>query len=370
MVDVLSGFDYGYRMRCVCGATIWLSAQQYWDQSLGDPTVCERCGETTHFGPYTALLRDEDDRALADEMVGRLAWYHTSTYPDWPSSSFAADATRFLDEHPMRDAVALDDLAEYSLTKALHVGTYECAIENMLRRMDTQTQVGVPFYLHRVQLCVAAGEVNEGYRDENYDSVSQVLLKTLEAENLWALRYLNVQESGGSLSLAIDPAVIVSVQSIALPVPALAPDPDPEHLQTLRTLDHAEAEEDAARSAQFSSWFKEITGKSDRALGRSSARQRPPRYRPSNTGVEFLCERYLAGVGLPVGDALGQGLANWFDSAGSADGAQDFYRQFLAHAALLTRPEAVVAAVKKAPVCASRDIDVVRERRALRHRVP
>lgn len=240
----------------------------------------------------------------------------------------------------------------------------------MLRRMDTQTQVGVPFYLHRVQLCVATGEVNEGYRDENYDDVSQVLLNALEAENLFALRYLNVRESGGSLSLAIDPAAIVSVQSIALPIPALAPDPDPDHLHTLRTLDHGEAEEDAARSAQISSWFKEITAEFDMADGPTSVPQQPPRYRPSNAGVKFLRERYLAGVGLPVGDALGQGLADWFDSAGSVDGAQDFYRQFRVHAALLTRPEAVVAAVKKAPMRDGRDIEVVRERRALRHRVP
>ena len=57
----------------------------------------------------------------------------------------------------MGGAGAVDRWAEQQKSKALHVGTYEAAIENMLRRMNDQPEGDAPFYLYRVVLDDAVG---------------------------------------------------------------------------------------------------------------------------------------------------------------------------------------------------------------------
>lgn len=42
--------------------------------------------------------------------------------------------------------------AERQRAKALHVGTYEAAVHNMLRRIHDQADHGAQFYLYRVHL--------------------------------------------------------------------------------------------------------------------------------------------------------------------------------------------------------------------------
>ncbi len=51
--------------------------------------------------------------------------------------------------------------------EALHVGTYEAAIENVLRRIRDHRDDLTAFYLHRVAIRVGLNSVNDGYRDEN-----------------------------------------------------------------------------------------------------------------------------------------------------------------------------------------------------------
>ena len=81
-------------------------------------------------------LRDADDPVLNDEMALRVAWYHTSTDPELASPRPPADAGG----RPNSSArVIPDDVAdgvrERHENQALHLGTYEAAIESMLRKM-------------------------------------------------------------------------------------------------------------------------------------------------------------------------------------------------------------------------------------------
>jgi hypothetical protein len=48
---------------------------------------CTSCGDDFNFGPAVIELADPEDPALDDMTVPQLAWYHTTTDPDWPRSS-------------------------------------------------------------------------------------------------------------------------------------------------------------------------------------------------------------------------------------------------------------------------------------------
>ncbi|MGY1937541.1 hypothetical protein [Nocardia gipuzkoensis] len=347
LVDRFAGFDYGYRMLCGYGALVSLSAQEYWEQSHGS-LWCDGCEDEVNLGPYTVQLRDPDDPLLANERVSRYAWYHTSKYRNWPApQEFLAERAKLLAEHPMRDAVDLETIAELGASKALHVGTYETAIENMLRRMRDQTEVGVTFYLHRVELRLEPGDLNEGYLDENNDDVSQIPVSRLSDQGVLALRYLNVRESMGSLSLALDPAAIASVQTLALPVPALTPAADPSHLQSMREIDQVENEKRAASAAEREAGFRALLG--DHFEQQFRARSTGiTRYQPSPDGISLLERAFLTGVGQPVRENFSDALSHWHSSGD--DGAASFYDQFRALSAVLTRKEEVVAALKAQPL--------------------
>jgi hypothetical protein len=85
LIERRDGFNYGYRMKCHCGRSSFLSARDYADEINQALMDCEHCGADIHFGRAVIAIRDEEDPALDDELVPRLAWYHSSTWPDWPS---------------------------------------------------------------------------------------------------------------------------------------------------------------------------------------------------------------------------------------------------------------------------------------------
>jgi hypothetical protein len=220
----LGGFSYGYRMQCECGQSSYLSAGDYFDKQSDDALMdCEHCSRTIHFGPAGAALRDEDDPALGNDMVARLAWYHTSTWADWPSDSYAIHTRAELSNGLRHHGIRLDRIIDGALVKALHVGTYEAAIENMLRRMRDQAGATSEFYLHRVALRLDPSRIETGYRDENHEPAAQLTIDELRSAGLEAVRYLNVHEAVGSLSLAVARESIAYVQTIRLPVVDLVP---------------------------------------------------------------------------------------------------------------------------------------------------
>lgn len=185
-----------------------------WDQAL---EVCPGCGLTCEAEDAPRVTVDPHDLALTDDNLRQLAWYHTSTQPDWPTQDFdpAAELTQETrqmmggDENVVR-------WAERQKAKAFHVGTYESAIHNMLRRMDNQADHGKQFYLYRVRL-VPKITVREGWLIDPSNFVGDVVLNEVCPPGIGVARYLNYHEDPGAISLALGRNAIHSTQQIAIP---------------------------------------------------------------------------------------------------------------------------------------------------------
>jgi hypothetical protein len=223
--DRVNDFGYGYRMKCKCGGVSDISAADYYANKSDALMPCNHCDGTIHYGPAVAALRD-DDAALDNERINTLAWYHTGTSPNWPtmvdSDVRRAELTAAARSLHM-PADQIERWIDGELNKALHVGTYEAAIENMLPRIRDQCDEPTVFYLHRVALMVGPARLNDGYRNEDHEPAAELTTIDLRAEGLDAVRYLNVNEAVGSISLAVLPETIAWVQTISLAVASLSP---------------------------------------------------------------------------------------------------------------------------------------------------
>jgi hypothetical protein len=185
-----------------------------WEQALES---CPGCGVTCEVETAPRVTVAPDDPALSDDNVAQLIWYHTSTQPDWPTRNFdpAAELTE-----QTRQMMGGDDRvahwAERQRAKALHVGTYEAAVHNMLRRINDQADHGSQFYLYRVYLAPTI-TVREGWLIDPSNFVGDVVLDEVCPPGIDVARYLNYNEDPGGLSLAVGRAAIASTQQIAIP---------------------------------------------------------------------------------------------------------------------------------------------------------
>jgi hypothetical protein len=211
-------FAYDYTVTCLsCTGTSPLASSDYYEEINEAHIDCAHCGADVHFGPAVFALRDAEDPALDDQWLGGAAWYHTSTDGDWP------DGTRTMPtetDNPIARLLSpagLQRAHERYETQALHLGTYEAAIESMLRRMRNQADGGSQFYLYRVRLRDGL-TVEAGWRDENHAEAAHITQP--ELGDVDAIRYLNVHESPGSISLAVGRGAIDATQRVALPLAA------------------------------------------------------------------------------------------------------------------------------------------------------
>jgi hypothetical protein len=167
----LTGFDYSYWFDCVdCGTRVNIAADLYELQTTGTPTRrraessrCGRCGTEVDVTQQRPVLRNLNDIALQDDCVGRLYWYHSSTYEKWPDAeAYAAAFEAQIAKVPALGPFTPQELLEQHTSLAVHIGTYEAAIENMLRRrhdQDRQDGSPVQYWLHRVQIHLEPGDL-------------------------------------------------------------------------------------------------------------------------------------------------------------------------------------------------------------------
>ena len=229
-------FGYDFWMRCEdCGASSRLTAQQYADSSDSMMT-CTGCGQEFNFGPAVIDLRDAGDRALDDGHLSRIAWYHTTTDLGWPlpSKPLSSDDVKALGRWNWPKE-RLEAYRERHENRALYLGTYEAAIESMLRRMRDQGDRDSQFYLHRVRLHDDL-RIEPGWRDENHAEAAAITSIDLEAHGVDVVRYLNAHEAVGSLSIAVVRGAIASVQAIVIPVPHLVDQTHHTSVQQARAL--------------------------------------------------------------------------------------------------------------------------------------
>jgi hypothetical protein len=222
--QLLTGFAYNYWFVCAeCGTRIEVSAADYALQcTMRAPYPICRCGVEVDISAVSPTLRDTNDIASEGDSVDSLFWYHTSRYENWPDSeAYTADVTEQVAQ--VKGGYGFDG-ERYLRTKtslALHLGTYESAIENMLRRLRGQ-DIGDPnrirYWLHRVQIRLEPGDVDPHVGPEFASFMGDVALSDLQDRGARAVRYINVHEAAGAISLAIDRDVIVAVSTIELPV--------------------------------------------------------------------------------------------------------------------------------------------------------
>ncbi len=162
------------------------------DRVKGESRTCGSGHDVSAQTEYPALT-DLADAATDPAEIERLVWYHTSTRADWPPT----------DESPK--------------ARATHLGTFESAIENMFRRMRNQSDSDSQFYLHRVRIGCRPAEVSP-LGEEPTDFMGNVWLSALYEAGHRVVRYVNVHEHPGSISLAVVPSVITHVQTLAVPL--------------------------------------------------------------------------------------------------------------------------------------------------------
>lgn len=340
------GFNYEYRMRCTCGETSALSAEDYFAEARSARMDCAHCDREIHFGPAVAALRNETDPALEDDLVSTFAWYHTSTSPDWPSPNYAAQFDDQLKWVERDFGISRDSYLAQQTSKALHVGTYETAIENMLRRMDNQDDGSKQFYLYRVALRLAPGRINPGYRDENHAVASDISVAEINEAGFDGVRYLNVHEAMGTLSLAVVPSTIAAVQCI--PIPAVRAIDDDRSASVRAAIDSVRNTTRKLRAAETVLSSIEPHVRRMMALGMrpdpDGAAQRIGKleqkyYRSWHDLEEHLASAYLPHVSPVIRRDFNDAIAAWRE-----DTVEAFVERYRSLASLLERPSEVIAA--------------------------
>jgi hypothetical protein len=348
LIERLEGFNYDYRMRCSCGDFSYISADLYHEQSIlaEGSALCEHCGNRIALEDENIAVRHPGDPALTRAEISKLAWYHTSTYLDWPWSGYPAMITDLYKASARAmPASAFAEMLHRDQTKALHLGTYESAIENMHRRMRNQDDARSQFYLHRVSLKLSSSHIADQLRHESHDEAAQLTL--LDLDGLLAVRYLNVEESPGSISIAIAPAAIDTIQTIPLPPTPVAEDPPAHALEAEAQLESELAEIDAempkfSDRERMSLMIRQAQG-DPRALRIRELQQR--RRDAWQRFERLLTDTYLGGVNPTVTENFTEAMC-LPERSGSARSLHDHFR---GHAAVLTRADFVVTELTRRP---------------------
>lgn len=201
---------------CQHGFRIDLDWIDRWEQA---EETCPGCGLTCEHEDAPRVTVDPGDPALDDYRVTQYFWYHTSTHPDWPARNFDPAGVLTLEtRRRMGGDQRVAAWAARQRAKALHIGTYEAAVHNMLRRMQNQADRGSQFYLYRVHLKPSVA-VREGWLIDPSDFVGDVVLDEVCPPGIDVARYLNYHEDPGGLSLALGRHAIAGVQRVAIPLP-------------------------------------------------------------------------------------------------------------------------------------------------------
>lgn len=301
------------------------------------------------FWPRVIDLRDEDDEALNASTVPQLAWYHTTTEPEWPQVSrvLPDEELRHLRETARWPELEVVRHRRFYENQALHVGTYEAAIESMLRRMNEQNDRNSAFYLYRVRLRQDVSIAPE-LRDENHEQAAKITRMDLAAQNRDAIRYLNAYESMGSISLALVRSAVGATQRICLPVPERVSERHCSIVERIRAF-RQQVQDIRAENAG-----KPLTALDKMRMRASGRPGGPPPPEPNEvylvlSAMEcFVADQYLGGVS-PV---VRHDFLNALGRPHPADDEESYlawHTRFMNLAALFSRPGDVLEALDAQP---------------------
>lgn len=193
----------------------WLCG--YLDGEVG----CPSCGVWNEGEERPLVDFDSTDPVLDDSFLLGAAWYHSSTFPDWPATGFDPQEgwsekakVRFQRKLP---PAQFENWVKKQERKALHVGTFEAAVENMFRRMANENDAGRQFYLYRVGLCEEP-VIAPGCNRERSGLTGDVQISDYYSAETQVVRYVNEYEDIGGISLALHRAAIATVQQVPIPL--------------------------------------------------------------------------------------------------------------------------------------------------------
>lgn len=215
-------FERSRWMRCGACSHAWIVSSDWLSEVEHAVDACPVCGADRSSDGGAEFCTDPEDPVHDDSAVRGFAWYHSTTHERWPDRYFDPAAGLTADTRYRMEALgfgegAVERWAERQKAKALHVGTYEAAVENMLRRMQDQADALDQFYLYRVQLepdCI----IQAGVHREPTNWVGDAYLADICAPGTNVLRYVNVHEDQSSVSLAIELSAVRAVQRIPIPL--------------------------------------------------------------------------------------------------------------------------------------------------------
>jgi hypothetical protein len=215
-------FDYDFWFDCDCGTRITVASPLYERQREGEEPYPQcPCGSIIDISEVVPAVRDPLDIDHQAQAVDRHYWYHSSYLEDWPSEgSYLRDLTGVIGGSPL-PRWQHQEMIVGKLSLALHLGTYGAAVESALRRRRDQDFDGRSYWLHQVEISLKTGDLHPEVGGELNGSIGDVSLNELVARDAHAVRYVNTHESAGSISLAVDRSVIISVRTISLPPPSL-----------------------------------------------------------------------------------------------------------------------------------------------------
>ena len=229
MIERAIDFERLRGMRCVSCSYEWQADAEWLDLFHQGFETCPECGVDCRIEERPDFWVLPHDPSQDDSMVRDLYWYHTSTHSNWPDRTFdpAAGLTEKTKQKYLRlgtDGLALDRWVQRQQGKALHLGTYEASIENMLRRISDQDNADDQFHLYRVRLNPSA-VVEPGVHKEPTNWVGDVHLSDLCSPCTNAFRYVNTHEDPSSVSLAVTVDAIQAVQGIRIPLAVVGTHP-------------------------------------------------------------------------------------------------------------------------------------------------
>jgi hypothetical protein len=215
-------------MRCGSCRHDWHVSAEWNDRFNQALETCPTCGTDCQGEDRPDFCVVPDEPLHNDGVTREHYWYHSSTHSNWPDRDFdpAAGLTEITKRHMEATSGApgaVERWADRQKSKALHLGSYEAAIENLFRRMRNQDDDGAQFYLYRVQLtrdCV----IEPGIHPEPTNLLGDANLADVCRPDVQVLRYVNVHEDPSSVSIAIELSAIHAVQGMAIPLQVEASD--------------------------------------------------------------------------------------------------------------------------------------------------
>lgn len=295
-----------------------------YDELYGEERLCTACKLLVEPGTWKTDAMELAQTSPSVQWILNVSWFHTSTHRSWPPAAAAA-----------RD-------------RAIHLGTYEAAIDNMLYRMASMAEADRSFYLHRVAFPDDVTIDPSMGEDSGGPLTGFVDLSKVTSGGYDGYRYINREEHRGSVSLAVDPRAVTSVQTLPVPCVQLSRQAAATALEAVSSF---EAELVSADATLTESDRRISSASLDIILGRTEGGRRVARrnsrlWTARDALYDKLDEAYLPNVGHMHRQFFRRAIQAQLPQRPAGSQAHDLYRL---HSSTISRGTDLMKLVAAAP---------------------